>query len=147
MSFKDENFTIDSVLVFDGFSGLVGHQILDYVWVYVDGVNTKYWILRAGRVLNNKFVFSVPTVVTLTTTEDIRNYGYKKVWKPEPEFKDGDFLVSDAGTVFYHENKNTVWRMSTVAGVAHASLSSRRAEFGPLKVLRTASDRPFREVV
>lgn len=153
MTFTSD-FTIGSVLVWkDYHQTLAGHKVVDYVWHNVDGVSTKLWILRRGSVKDNQFEFNSENdnKFIIKTTDQVRAYGFEKVWTPEEGFKDGDFLVDSSGRVFYHENKNAVWRLSTTTGnselVAHASLKSRVGQYGKLHVLRTASMRPFREVV
>lgn len=149
-----DDFTVGSVLVWKDYNGgLAGHKVVDYVWQNVDGVSTKLWILRRGNVRDNQFNFAQAEAglkFLIKTTEQVRTYGYEKVWTPEKEFQDGEFLTDSEGRVFYHENKNTVWKLSVGNdgyGVAHASLSTRVKQYGKLSVLKTASHRPFREIV
>lgn len=154
MTFTDD-FTVGSILVWNGYDGrLPGHKVVDeYVHVDVDDEPTRFWIIHRGSVEDNKWVprpVSDGSSLIFKTTEQIRDYRFVRVWTPEHVFQDGEFLTDVLGHVFYHENKNTVWRLSVGSdthGVAHASLSARVKQFGKLSVLETASDRPFSEVV
>lgn len=147
------DFNIGSVLVWKDYNGgLAGHKVVDYVWHNVDGVSTQLWILRRGNVRDNQFNFTQTdgeNKFLIKTAGQVRTYGFEKVWTPEEEFQDGEFLTDSEGRVFYHENKNTVWKLSTGGdsyGVAHSSLSTRVKQYGKLHVLRTASHRPFRGI-
>ncbi|HEY6019683.1 MAG TPA: hypothetical protein VIY48_07225, partial [Candidatus Paceibacterota bacterium] len=57
MTFTDD-FTVGSILVWNGYDGrLPGHKVVDeYVHVDVDDEPTRFWIIHRGSVEDNKWV-------------------------------------------------------------------------------------------
>lgn len=152
-------FTVGDILAYNTYGTRVtAAKVLDYTFVSPqdsDGrvkADVKYWVLQFGTIKNDSFVPNdASSDIQFMRTETVREYGFTFLWKKPTAFKDGQFLISDAGVVFYHQDKNTVWRVSgdDIAswGSMHASLTSRQKEHTGLKVLKTANGGDFKNIV
>mgnify|MGYP001584064451 CR=1 FL=1 len=152
LSTDQKNFSVGTVIVYETSYGTIyGLKVIDYVWVDVDGVESKFYAVLHGRVTDNKFVPSGSKAedVTWTLDDQIVKHGYTHTWTPSPRFKEGDLLVSDNGKVFYFESDLKVWSLSdgNTYGSAYSSLVNREKALGKFQIFKTASGEPFSKVV
>lgn len=137
----------------DKFNGV---KVLDYAWVNVGGVETKFYAVQYGSVIDNEFVLEDAKntdTVSWFTAKNVQSLGYNWSWTkdPAPAFKAGEFLTDkDGKNVFFYEDKYTVWKVGAGkynSGATYASMATRISEFGELKVYTTTNGTLFRKLV
>jgi hypothetical protein len=141
-----------NVLVYTGYADRkYGVKVLDYVYVNVDGVETKLYVCQSGQVKDNEWVSNEGIDHLSIQSADNLKASYDEKWIKSP-FKKGDFLISDGDdkVVFYFESSDKVWRLSKGNwnnGSSYASLASREANYGKLNLFTTTSGESFAKVV
>lgn len=147
--FDARDIKVGLVLVVKGYGGgYYGASVLDYTWITVDGVETKYWAIQFGKVEGEKFVAEKGDVHFLPK-KHFKSLGYDLEWTDGPEFNNGDFLVDQNGQVYFYQNADQLWKLGKgeyTDGAQYASLKHYRDNKKlTFKVFTTANGTPFRE--
>ena len=144
----DESIRTGDVLVYKKDSGgFIGAEVINTVWVTVDGVERKYFVLQFGEVAGNAFV-KKGQFVSFLTREDVQSHGYKFKWKPDTGFRKGEFLLDQDLHTYYVQDDGIVWKLSNKNfGAVHGSPEYWGRGGKIFKVLKTADQRPFGDEV
>lgn len=139
------NLSVDDVVGYTSYGGTVyGYKLVKEV--YVSETSSYHWIVRNGKVKDNKFV-SVSTNLSIVSEKDIKD-GYPLKWTPDAEYAKGDILVGKdkkSGTtmLFVFLSKQHVERLTHRSDMisdsqfGYSTLTDYEANFGPLTIHKT----------
>jgi hypothetical protein len=125
-----------------------GMEVADYLYIEVDGKETKMWVARNGKINGGKFVRydgrdkSQSSDYSLITAEEIaRSFPFVvEPFKPEP----GMFVTNDKGDVYYVDQDGDLYPVKDDSyGVTWASMEN---ETG-WKEVTLPSGKKFRQIV